>query len=388
MATEMKYSRHNGFTTLAVTLILLSILVAVSAFIGKVLIADKRLTLNEIEYRVAMAAAEKGIAEAMAELKVNPAATAISGSIATAAANGSYQVTISPNGVADVTDIISVATLDSGTTATVTVQVAERGILNPNNSGPAAPLLVAGTLPANGTITIVANPNGGGPGVPVSIWSAGDVNIGGNATTCGLDEYQNGGCNKENAYSYKSGSESIIGPDIVANDPDFPDDLVDYVFGEPDTAEGWARIESRATAIVNSCADPRITGGAGVFIVENVSGCTIGSIGSRAAPVVLITKDSNLTINANSQVYGLVFAYDSNPADGDNYEIKINGGAEFFGMMLANHNNIDLPNGTYAAIYDPEVLCNINFCNGGGSGPGGNPFVAISHVPGSWKDWE
>ena len=72
MATDIKNSIHGGFTTLVVTLILLSILVAVSAFIGKVLIADKRLTLNEIEYRVAMAAAEKGIAEAMAALKIDP----------------------------------------------------------------------------------------------------------------------------------------------------------------------------------------------------------------------------------------------------------------------------------------------------------------------------
>ncbi|WP_375057059.1 hypothetical protein [Zobellella sp. DQSA1] len=386
MATDINHARRCGFITLAVTLILLSTLAAVSAFIGKVLIADKRLTLNEIEYRVVMAAAEKGIAEAMAELKVEPAATAISGSIATASASGSYQVTIMPNGVPGVSDILSRATLDSGAEAVVTVQVAERGILNPNNSGPAGPLMVAGTLPANGTITIVANPNGGGPGIPVSIWSAGGVDIGGSATTCGLDEYHNGGCNKDNAYSYKSGSETIIGPDIVANAPDFPDDLVEYVFGEPDSAEGWARIESQATAIVNSCSDPRITGGAGVFIVESVQNCTIGSIGTREAPVVLITKDSNLTINANSQVYGLVFAYDTDPSGADEYKITINGGAKFFGMMLANHNSIDLPNGHYAAVYDPEVLCNINYCQGRPSGEA--PFVSFSYVPGSWKDWE
>lgn len=377
-----------GFATLTITLVLLSMLVAVSVFTGKVLISDKRITLNEIEYRVAMAAAEKGIAEAMAELKINPAATTLSGNVSTSSASGSYEVTISPNGTSGVSDIVSVATLDTGGVATVSVQVAERGILNPNNSGPAAPLLVAGSIPANGTITIVANPNGGGPGVPVSIWSEGDVNIGGSATTCGLDEYFNGGCNKSNAYSYKSGSESNIGPDIVGNDPDFPDDLVEYLFGEPDTDEGWSKIESRATAIVNSCSDPIITGGAGVFIVQDSASCTIGSLGSTDSPVVIIAKDTDLTINANSQVYGLVFAYDSDADDANLYEIKINGGAEFFGMMIANHNNVDLPNGTYAAIYDPEVLCNINACDGGGSGPGGNPFVTISYIPGSWKDWE
>ncbi|MBL1376847.1 hypothetical protein [Zobellella iuensis] len=384
----MSHARRRGFTTLALTLILLSILAAVSAFIGKVLIADKRLTLNEIEYRVAMAAAEKGISEAMAELRVNPATTAISGGIASASASGSYQVTITPNGVANVTDMVSVATLATGTVATVSVQVAARGILNPAHSGPAAPLLVAGTFPANGTITVVANPNGGGPGIPVSIWSAGKVDIGGNATTCGLDEYHHGGCNKDNAYSYKAGGETLIGPDIVANAADFPGDLVDYVFGEPDSAAGWARIEARATAIVNSCSDPRITGGAGVFIVEKVQHCTIGSIGTQAAPVVLIIKDSQLTINANSQVYGLVFAYDSDPSGGDEYKITINGGAKLFGMMLVNHNNIDLPNGNYAAIYDPKVLCHINDCDEGGPGAGGSPFVALGYVPGSWKDWE
>lgn len=386
MATKPNGTWSRGFTTLAVTLILLSILMAVSGFIGKVLMSDRRITLNEIEYRTAMASAEQGIAEAVVALAVHPAAPAVSGSIMTSAAAGRYEVSMAASGVPHVSDIRASVSLDSGTAATISVQLAERGILNPDNSGPAAPLLVAGTMTANGTITMVANPNGGGPGVPVSIWAKGEVHLDGGATTCGLDEYHHGGCNRDNAYSHQTGSETMVGPDIVANDPAFPGDLVEYVFGEPDTAEGWARIESRATAILSRCDGPVISGGAGIFIVEKVPNCTLGSIGSRSAPVVLIIKDSHLTINADSRLYGLVFAYDSNPSDMNEYAIKINGGAELFGTLLANHSNLDLANGNYAAIYDPAVLCKIRRCDG--SGPGGSPFVTIGYVPGSWKDWE
>ncbi|OIN10368.1 PilX N-terminal domain-containing pilus assembly protein [Oceanisphaera psychrotolerans] len=239
-------NRERGFTTLTVTLMLVSILVSVSVFIGKALVSEKRIALNEIEYRVAYAAAEKGVAEAIAMLKVDATASSASGTVNSSAAQASYSVTMTSNATtAGVTDILSVATLPGGGETRVSMQVAETSILNPDNSGPAAPIIINGTAPLNGNITIVANPNGSGTGVPVSIWSKDAVNIGGSALTCGQHEYKNGGCTTSNAYSYKQGASSVIGADIVANDPGFPSDMFDYVFGEPDSAAAWEHITAK-----------------------------------------------------------------------------------------------------------------------------------------------
>ena len=53
---------QSGFTTFTVTLILLLILLAVTLLVGKLLVADRRITLNETLYRQVMALAEQGLA--------------------------------------------------------------------------------------------------------------------------------------------------------------------------------------------------------------------------------------------------------------------------------------------------------------------------------------
>ncbi|WP_346351001.1 hypothetical protein N2M06_13295 [Oceanimonas sp. AH20CE76] len=372
-------NKESGFATLTITLVLVSMLVAVSVFIGKVLISDKRITLNEIEYRIAQAAAEKGIAEAMAQLKVDPLATSLSGTLSTSAATASYTVTMEQGvPIPDAWQLTSVAILPNGSEATVSVQVAKRSVLNPDNAGPAAPLLIGGSLPASGNITIVANPNGGGPGVPVSVWTKSIATIEGNAKTCSLQAYRDG-CDSNNAYSNKDRK----GQDIVDHDPDFPDDLVEYLFGVPDNAQSWDYIESSAS-IVSSCSDPSLKTGGDFFIIEgmNKSNCDLsGVFGNKTSPVVIIVKDGGLSINGSSEVYGLLFAYDSDGASGPDHTIKINGGAKFYGAMVSNHDKIDLPNGNYDSVYDPDVISRLI------GKENGNPFVNINIIPGSWKDW-
>jgi hypothetical protein len=398
MATDMKNSIHGGFTTLVVTLILLSILVAVSAFIGKVLIADKRLTLNEIEYRVAMAAAEKGIAEAMAELKVNPAVTTISGSISTDSANGSYQVTISPSGVLGVSDIVSQATLESGAEAVAAVQVAKRSVLNPGSPGPSSPFVLSGTLPPTGTITIVANPNGGGPGVPVSVWTKENVDISGNAKTCGLEEYyrkdSKGKQDKCSSSKLYSSSKDGKNADIVDNDTtNFPDDLVEFIFGYKDNADGWRGIESMGATILSDCSSLN-NGSYGFYIVDG--GCVIkgdvGSIEDSISPVILLVRNGDIQINGNGSVAGLLFSYYGTAGgalspDVGGYDIKLNGTAEFYGSFITNSDKIKLPNGTYDAVYSEEVMCKLMACDESDVVGGSNPFLTFRYVPGSWKDW-
>ncbi len=366
----MATNSQKGFATLTITLVLVSMLVAVSVFVGKVLISDKRITLNEIEYRIAQAAAEKGIAEAMARLKVDPLATSLSGTLSSSAATASYTVTMEKGvPIPGVWQLKSVAILPNGSEATVSVQVAERSILNPAHAGPAAPLVVLGGLSLKGNMTVVANTYDGDPDSALSIWSDGSVTLDGNAKTC-LDV----GC--ERIIS----TASNINSDIAQNDSGFPRDLFEYIFGVPDNKKGWEYIESSAGAVLSSCSGYDIKDG-GVYVIKGVSSCIIDSNVGEVEPVVIILKDSSLTINANRRVSGLLFAYDSNSNDIHDYTIKVNGGARFYGAMISNHDRIELSVGSYNAIYDKDVMSRLM---GGGEA---NPFINIDVVPGSWKDW-
>ncbi|MNZ39443.1 hypothetical protein D3C78_569370 [compost metagenome] len=233
---------------------------------------------------------------------------------------------------------------------------------------PAAPLTVAGGMAVGGNFTVVANPNGGGPGVPLSIWTNDYVDLNtGSGQTCHQGNYTSG-CSAN--ISQPGDKQS----DIKDSDPDFPTDLVWYLFNENDDDAGWANIESRANQIVTNCngLGPTATG---LIIVDG--DCSPGSnIGTQAAPVVLIIRNGNLTINGNRQLFGLVFAYASDPAT-TTADIKLTGGAIVNGALAANF-KLGNSNGTYDAKYDEAALSNIRT---------GAAFQTLKQVPGSWRDW-
>jgi len=220
----------------------------------------------------------------------------------------------------------------------------------------------------SGNFTVVANPNGGGPGVPLSIWTDEYVDLtNGSGQTCHQGDYA-GGCSAN--ISQPGDKQS----DIKDSDPDFPDDLVWYLFNENDDAAGWANIESRASQVVSDCdgLGPTTTG---LIIVDG--DCSPGAnIGSQAAPVVLIIKDGNLSINGNRQLYGLIFAYSSHPATATT-DIDLRGGAIVHGALAANY-KLGKANGTYDAKFDATVLSNIK---------NGAAFQTPKQIPGSWRDW-
>jgi hypothetical protein len=137
------------------------------------------------------------------------------------------------------------------------------------------PILASGSVDLTGTLQIVTNPNSGGPGVPVSIWTRKDVVKHGTPNTCYADEFFRYGdkhgdaqwvgttvrtvvcdtceCSGDKSLSFdKSGNQIDEGIDIldidgntaggVANQAnrdirlnmnEFPCDLFDYVFGVP-----------------------------------------------------------------------------------------------------------------------------------------------------------
>ncbi|MGE6195221.1 hypothetical protein D3C87_534680 [compost metagenome] len=373
---------QSGFTTFTVTLILLLILLAVTLLVGKLLVADRRITLNETLYRQVMALAEQGLSYGFGRLAAEGSSCpsllpAWSGnSFSPSGAGGTYTLTvecITPFPVvAGSTTLVapirirSAANLSDGQAqAAVEAQFVQSNVLA---GTPAAPLTVAGGMAVGGNFTVVANPNGGGPGVPLSVWTDEYVDLNtGSGQTCHQGDYA-GGCSAN--ISQKGDKQS----DIKDSDPDFPDDLVWYLFNENDDAAGWANIESRANQIVSNCngLGPTTTG----LVIVN-GDCSPGAnIGTQAAPVVLIIRDGNLTINGGSQLYGLIFAYSSHPATATT-DIKLNGNAIVHGALAANY-ELGKANGTYDAKFDETALSNIRT---------GAAFQTLKQVPGSWRDW-
>lgn len=285
-----------------------------------------------------------------------------------------------------------------------------------------APVVAAATIDGVGTFDVVPNPNGGGPGVPLSIWSGEDFTVGGNFRTCELDEYMNtgnpevlgndnvmvcpagggDGCScEDNILSQKSGSGVTENLDIVDIDGNegmtmdagnFPPDLFKFIFGVPKV--DYTKIKEMAT-IIGNC-DDLDTRSSGFYWVETgagggkKTGCDIkGNVGTPDNPM-LVVAEGDVTINSNSIFFGLLFAFSCTDevldpedpvctAENDLIEgggFKGNGNARFYGSMVSDH-QMDKLNGTMHVIFNADVLSRVKAMDS---------VKSVGPVPGSWTD--
>jgi hypothetical protein len=80
-------------------------------------------------------------------------------------------------------NFVSVASLPGeGTRTTVSQMLGQYLIFNPEMNKP--PIVASGSVDVTGTLQIVTNPNAGGPGVPVSVWTRKDISKTGTPNTC------------------------------------------------------------------------------------------------------------------------------------------------------------------------------------------------------------
>lgn len=265
---------------------------------------------------------------------------------------------------------------------------------------PDAPLTAAATANIGGTLSVVANPNGGGPGVPLSIWSGDDADITSGATmqTCHISEYLSTNtadgidtdstgyklvrcpdCKCPNTATEQISNQSREDLDILDKDgnlgtnPDttnFPADLFEYVFGVPES--NYQSIKDQATLIT----DCGVLGPASSGLYWITGDCAIPAntvVGSLDAPVALVMQNGTFRMNANSEFLGLIFLFAQGA--GGNVEVQINGGPTLYGAMISNQ-KLDLGTGNYNARYEKKVLENL-----------ANAASTLSDVPGTWKDY-
>jgi len=383
-------SKEGGYVTLVITMVILFIVTAIGLMTARMLVTEQQASINQIRYREAMSAAEAGLEAALVQLGQN---NSFRGTLTNSSSSPFYQVVIAdsitiPSGSATVSVIQLTSQGSSGgavgsTASESNAILSQQAILDRVIAGsPGAPLVVAAGMAAGGNFSVAGNPNGGGAGVPLSIWSGDAVSIGASSQTCGLDEYYRGVCSSS-PYTSKTvtGNDILVG-DATDDPPTFPPDLLQYIFGNKTVDD----IELMAGENVFSNCDSLTEDSIGLYFING--NCTPpADVGCKKVDypscthdinaVVLFVKDGNFRLNANRNFYGLVFNYDSNPAATPDYDITINGTATVFGAMVANY-ELGKSNGTYNAVYDADVMNTIQT---------GEPFARIYKIPGSWRDW-
>ncbi len=365
--------RQRGAVVLISVVMLMVLVGSVTAYTARVKSLEYKIMLNEQNQTSAFFAAEAGLMHGLGELASDPDWDGTPVAL-NQGDNTSFNVSAARQQIDRVAGSIDLITLTaSGTSADglANSRVQEQAILysvlaNP----PDVPLIVSGGLHVSGNFEVAANPNGGGTGVPLSIWSDGEVDMNnGSGTTCGLQEFSDGVCSSQ-PYSEK-GFQDL---DIVDNDPNFPTDLFQYMFNLPESQ--WPSLRADADQRLTSC-DSLGPGTLGLIWVDG--SCSINAnavVGSPDDPVILVVSDGDITMNGGAVLNGILFSF-RKPGTLLDFELNMVGGAQVNGVVASNH-QVGHSNGTYNAVYDADVLAQIMQHDA---------FKRVARVPGSWRDF-
>ncbi len=280
------------------------------------------------------------------------------------------------------------------------------------NGSPSVPFVSKNAVKGQGTFEVVANPNGGGVGVPLSTWinnnigddscppmaPGGDTEAAdgylfqGDFTSCELQEWyevdalpadslcpaqsDTTGCscdrNKGEAMTYSDPPDDpVIGIDIMKDDA-FPCDLFEFYFGYPSSQ--YQAVKANAE-VIDDCGilDEYSEG----FFWFSGDTCTIsGNIGTINNPIILVSAADSLTsFTGSSDFFGILYVADVEDTDGD-AEFHPGGSSAVYGAMV-----VDVPfpssatGSNFKVIYSEAGVTSA----GGGGGLGG--------VAGGWRDF-
>ena len=366
------------------SLLLLGLSLIGALYTVKTKLLDIRIANSELRKNQAVISAEAGLQRGIAQLDVLPTNTA--SIVDEVVGNNKYTVDFvvmddgtgqnlgHPNWENDrIVTITSTGVSDDGSGTKIMEQ---KAWVHPIvRSEPDSAMTVDGAINVGGNFNIGAAPNGGGLGVPLSVWSSSPaLQISGSGETCGLEEFDNGECA---TYSYSDSTNQgadLYSDTLVSAGGTFPDDLFEHTFGVPRSE--YQSIKDEAEEILADCSSLD-TNSVGLIWVTGFCD-TSGDIGSRAAPVVLVIESAGFRMNANDEFYGVVYTFDAADS-GAAANITLNGGASVFGAFISDYDTGTV-NGTYNLRFDPQVLANIVNGNNG-------QFMRIEVIPGSWKDF-
>jgi hypothetical protein len=253
------------------------------------------------------------------------------------------------------------------------------------------PLTTKNMFPPSGAAEIVANPNGGGVGVPISVWmnknpactpdgSTIDPSQGSWATCQAhewyeLDSIPNNvrcpgscSCAVGESMSYTHGTSDILGIDLVADDG-FPCDLFQFYFGAPkenyESVKGFAKVLSDCAALG--------PGSSGFYWITG-DACNIQAnavIGSPYAPVLIVSAATVTAMQGGATIYGVLYVAD---VEDGSASFESRGNNIVYGQVILDA-AFGSYNGTFQVIYNENLITRI-----AGAGLLGNTI-------GSWADF-
>ena len=409
--------RQRG-ASLIITLMIVVLLSLLALYGAGILVLDTRSAANDFRAREAMAAAESGTEQGLSLLNANKqfikdiigldlnndgdAADTNESTWTTCTSTASpclsirsadrtnwQYITMNAMGNPRLTSqpgagsfILSLLTPSSGSSSRLVYNIVAIGLSADGTSSSAvkqgayfyplllgnvsSPLAAASNLTLSGNYSIITNSNGGGAGVPVSAWSNSTLTPSGSFSSCHIGDFVGGVCPSSTALS-KNG---LTGPDMVGNDPNFPTDLFQFLFGVP--ASQYQTIKDQAT-VVADCSGLTAASSGLIWVTGNCE--PTGTIGSAANPVILVVAGNNTHMNASDRLYGLLYIF---PVPlGGIPDLTLNGGAHLNGAVFT-HAGVNLQlNGNFVLEFDQGVLDKLR------SSPSGRSLVRI---PGAWSD--
>jgi hypothetical protein len=425
----MRYSHNQqrGLATLTITVVLLFLAAIMVLAANRVGIFDLRMSANEARHKEAFAIAEAGLdfasqrfssefrrifngtnsttaATTLATILANsqvPSPTETDGS-APETDEPYFTATITPTGASyGSIPIYNVSATGVGAdgTGTVTVQRQITMAFVFGGKIPDVPVIVGGAVGTSGNFNIVANPNSGGSGIPVSIWSNDDISASSSSATCHLQYYDgtNAQCsnpsgNVENITRGTNPATALTTydsnyPDLLPNDANFPTDLFNFLFGVQ--RSDWATKMAEAASygqMVSSCNDPinsliakGVNAGATFPLWWITGDCTLTGtleLGSASQPIILVIDDHQFTTSGNPKVNGVVYLF-NNPDNVATPSASMGGTSEIAGSFISDVGGSAMQ-GSYSVKYDPNIIA--GFTAGGSN-------YSFAYIPASWRDF-
>lgn len=412
-------SRQSGAATLFVTVIILALLTVIAAVSAKIGMFELKTSANTNRAKEALHVAQGGLDYGAVRYLDDASWAGDSlempyggpgASVSVSATVGTDSVLIQAQG----------ESLDETGLARVEEKFARVPILD---VGELPPLMANGNFPDGGTFSIVTNPNGGGPGVPVSGWTENATKQGtAGWQTCNVDEWLYEGNNESQTKEVQSDGFSLchtcrcdkadnpicdagdvtVGDtydcsDIVVDDPAVIPDVFTNLFGiDPSDTDGngvddWLEFMQAFAKTDVACGDLDATVGdrfygngadAGDLPLIWIEGnCSLpgAQIASYDKPVILFVH-GELTLNGSTVFYGILFGFSdrySNPPSTEDLEVKVNGGPVLYGVLLTN-SNVDKPTGNFSVVYSETLLEKLTNVD--------DTFYELARYPGSWTD--
>jgi len=372
-------NKEVGAVTVVMAMTMLGLALASTLYTAKVKMFDVRIANAEIRKNEAILSAETGLKRAMIQLDSvsvidgveDVGLTATENKFTVAYTQTPIPSTSSCSSSKRIFELISVGNsrVDTGT-RTISQNVwVKPHVLCPADSA----ITVGGDITVGGAFTVGANPNGGGLGVPLSIWSSGEVDLAGNGATCGLEELVGGYCSGS-PYS----DSTFEANDILEHDTSFPIDLFEHTFGI--IKDNYQELKDQAEILADCSSLPNtgIDVTTGIFWIEG--SCAINqnsTVGSVDEPVIIIVEDGNIMLNGGATINGIVFALEVTGVGGG--DVSMIGGSTVRGAFISDH-SITNSSGTFNTRYDIEVL---NKISTGTS----SELSEVKIIEGSWKDF-